>query len=45
MARGLISDREIPVSRAHDFGKRANFRLVVTPVVPGLVQSPIFGGK
>ena len=27
------------------FGKRANFRLVVTPVIPGLVKNPIFGGK
>jgi hypothetical protein len=27
------------------FGKRAAFRLVVTPVIPGLVQNPIFGGR
>ena len=27
------------------FGKRANFRFVVTPVIPGLVKNPIFGGK
>jgi hypothetical protein len=27
------------------FGKRANFRLVVTPVIAGLVKNPIFGGK
>jgi hypothetical protein len=33
------------MSRAHDFGKRANFRVVVTPVIPGLVKNPIFGGK
>jgi hypothetical protein len=26
------------------FGKRANFRLLVTPVIPGLVKKPIFGG-
>ena len=27
------------------FGKRANFRFVLTPVIPGLVQKPIFGGR
>jgi len=27
------------------FGKRANFRFVLTPVIPGLVTNPIFGGK
>ncbi len=27
------------------FGKRANFRFVLTPVIPGLVKNPIFGGK
>ena len=27
------------------FGKRAQIRLQLTPVIPGLVQSPIFGGK
>jgi hypothetical protein len=27
------------------FGKRANFRFVMTPVIPGLVKKPIFGGK
>ena len=26
------------------FGKRANFRILVTPVIPGLVKKPIFGG-
>jgi hypothetical protein len=26
------------------FGKRANFRFVLTPVIPGLVKNPIFGG-
>ena len=27
------------------FGKRANFRFALTPVIPGLVKNPIFGGK
>jgi hypothetical protein len=27
------------------FGKRANFRFVVTPVIPGLVKNPMFGGS
>ncbi len=27
------------------FGERAAFRLVVTPVIPGLVKNPFFGGK
>ena len=27
-----------------DFGKRLAFRFVVTPVIPGLVKKPIFGG-
>ena len=27
------------------FGKRANFRFVLTPVIPGLIKNPIFGGK
>jgi hypothetical protein len=27
------------------FGKRFAFRLVLTPVIPGLVKNPIFGGK
>jgi hypothetical protein len=26
------------------FGKRANFRFVLTPVIPGLIKNPIFGG-
>ena len=26
------------------FGKRANFRILVPPVIPGLVKKPIFGG-
>ena len=30
---------------ADEFGKRAAFRFVLTPVIPGLVQKPIFGGK
>ena len=27
------------------FGKRANFRFVMTPVIPGLVKNPICGGR
>jgi len=27
------------------FGKRATFRFMLTPVIPGLIQNPIFGGK
>ena len=27
------------------FGKRFGFRFEITPVIPGLVQKPIFGGK
>jgi hypothetical protein len=36
---------EYSVVSPDDFGKRANFRFVVTPVIPGLVKSPIFGGS
>jgi hypothetical protein len=35
---------EYSVVSPNDFGKRAAFRLVVTPVIPGLVRNPIFGG-
>ena len=35
---------EYSVVSADTFGKRAEFRIQVTPVIPGLVQSPIFGG-
>ena len=27
------------------FGQRAAFRFVITPVIPGLISKPIFGGK
>lgn len=36
---------EYSVVSPDGFGKRANFRFVVTPVIPGLVKNPIFGGK
>jgi hypothetical protein len=36
---------EYSVVSPDTFGKRAQIRLQMTPVVPGLVQSPIFGGK
>jgi hypothetical protein len=36
---------EYSVVSPDTFGKRAQIRLQVTPVIPGLVQSPIFGGK
>jgi hypothetical protein len=36
---------EYSVVSPDSFGKRMQIRLQVTPVVPGLVQSPIFGGS
>ena len=36
---------EYSVVSPDTFGKLAQIRLQVTPVVPGLVQSPIFGGR
>ena len=36
---------EYSVVSEDDFGKRAAFRLLVTPVIPGLVKNPIFGGR
>jgi len=36
---------EYSVVSPDTFGKRAQIRLQVTPVIPGLVQTPIFGGK
>jgi hypothetical protein len=36
---------EYSVVSPNEFGKRAAFRFVITPVIPGLVQNPIFGGK
>ena len=36
---------EYSVVSPDSFGKRASFRFVLTPVIPGLVQNPIFGGK
>jgi hypothetical protein len=36
---------EYSVVSPDTFGKRAQIRLQVTPVVPGLVQKPIFGGR
>ena len=36
---------EYSVVSSNAFGKRANFRFVLTPVIPGLVTNPIFGGK
>jgi hypothetical protein len=36
---------EYSVVSQDSFGKRAEIRLQLTPVIPGLVQSPIFGGK
>ena len=36
---------EYSVVSQDDFGKRFMFRLQVTPVIAGLVQKPIFGGK
>jgi hypothetical protein len=36
---------EYSVVSQDSFGKRAEIRLQLTPVMPGLVKSPIFGGK
>ena len=36
---------EYSVVSEDTFGKRANFRIVVTPVIPGLVKKAIFGGS
>ena len=36
---------EYSVVSEDDFGKRAMFRFQITPVIPGLVQKPIFGGR
>ena len=36
---------EYSVVSQDDFGQRAQIRLQVTPVIPGLVKNPIFGGK
>jgi len=36
---------EYSVVSPDSFGKRANFRFVLTPVIPGLVNNPIFGGR
>jgi hypothetical protein len=35
---------EYSVVSPDDFGKRAVVRLQITPVIPGLIQNPIFGG-
>jgi hypothetical protein len=35
---------EYSVVSPDEFGKRLAFRLVMTPVIPGLVKNPIFGG-
>jgi hypothetical protein len=36
---------EYSVVSPDTFGKRAQIRLQVTPVIPGLVQKSIFGGN
>jgi len=36
---------EYSVVSPDDFGKRFGFRFDITPVIPGLIQKPIFGGK
>jgi hypothetical protein len=36
---------EYSVVSADTFGERAQIRLQVASVIPGLVSSPIFGGK
>jgi hypothetical protein len=34
---------EYSVVHEDDYGKRAGFRIQITPVIPGLIQKPIFG--
>jgi hypothetical protein len=34
---------EYSVVSEDDYGKRAGFRIQITPVIPGLIQKPIFG--
>ena len=36
---------EYSVVSQDDFGKRAQFRFQITPVVPSLIKKPIFGGE
>jgi hypothetical protein len=36
---------EYSVVSPNNFGKRFEFRFVITPVIAGLVNNPIFGGK
>ncbi len=36
---------EYSVVSPDDFGKRAVVRLQITPVIPGLIKKPIFGGR
>jgi hypothetical protein len=36
---------EYSVVSQDDFGKRMNFKLNIIPVIPGLVQKPILGGR
>lgn len=36
---------EYSVVSEDDYGKRAVFRFQITPVVPGLIKNPIFGGS
>jgi len=36
---------EYSVVSPDDFGQRAQFRIQIQPVIPGLVKNPIFGGR
>ena len=45
MPTQIQATAEYSVVSPNDFGNRASFRFVVTPVIPGLVGNPIFGGK
>jgi hypothetical protein len=35
---------EYSVVSPDDFGQRAQFKIQIQPVIPGLVRKPIFGG-
>ncbi|AOS97584.1 hypothetical protein AUP74_02168 [Microbulbifer aggregans] len=41
----ILGGVEYSVVSQDDFGKRAQFRLNITPVIPSLIQKPLFGGR
>ena len=36
---------EYSVVSPDDFGERASFKIMITPVIPSLIKNPIFGGR